>query len=93
MNSPPNVLLHSPVSDVEALGQAVEAWLRDGVTLVAVWGPDCERTHDLIDEMVVDDGSDPSRFLMTSWHADETLAEAREFAADYQNLGYVELKL
>jgi hypothetical protein len=93
VSSPPNILLHSPVSDVAALRQAVEDWLRDGVTLVAVWGPDCERTHDLIDGMVEDDGSDPSRFLMTSWHDDETLAEARKFAAEYDNLGYAELKL
>lgn len=93
MNSPPNILLHSPVSDVDALQRAVEDWLRDGVVLVAVWGPDCEQTHDLIDEMVVDDGSDPDRFLMTSWHAHETLDDAREFATQYENLGYRELKL
>jgi hypothetical protein len=61
--------------------------------LVAVWGPDCEQTHDLIDEMVVADGSDPDRFLMTSWHADETLDDAREFAAQYENLGYIEVTI
>ena len=43
--------------------------------------------------MVVGDGSDPSRFLMTSWHDDETLDEAREFAGTYEMLGYQELKL
>ena len=43
--------------------------------------------------MVVGDGSDPSRFLMTSWHDDETLDEAREFAGNYEMLGYQELKL
>ena len=93
MSSPPNILLHSPVSDVEKLQRAVEDWLRDGVVLVAVWGPQCELTHDLIDEMGVGDGSDPSRFLMTSWHDDETLDEAREFAGNYEMLGYQELKL
>jgi hypothetical protein len=54
--------------------------LRDGVQLVAVCGEDCEAVHDQIDDIVVGDGSDGGRFLLTSWHTGESLDEVIEFA-------------
>jgi hypothetical protein len=43
-------------------------------------GEDCARIEDIIDELVVGDGSDESRFILTSSHPDESLSEAVEFA-------------
>jgi hypothetical protein len=77
------LILHAPPWDARSLEVFVEECIRDGVVLVCVFGPDCERVHDVIDELVVGDASDDSRFLMTSWHTDETLEEVREFAESY----------
>lgn len=49
-----------------------------GAVYVCAWGPDCERVHDIIDQESV--GPNPpavvDSVVMTSWHADEPLAEA-----------------
>ncbi len=54
------------------------------------WGPGCERFHDIVDEIIADDGvSGRNRFLpptsddvvMTTWHAHETLEEALDYFA------------
>ena len=53
-----------------------------GAVYFCAWGPDCERVHDLIDEEWVGDGSTPATdpTLMTTWHDDDSLAEAIWFA-------------
>jgi hypothetical protein len=81
MPYPPKVILHTPLADPTKLDSFVEACLADGVVLIAVFGPDCEKVHDLIDELVVGDGSDESRFVMTSFHTNESLDEVLEFVA------------
>ena len=65
------VILHSPVSDERLLDEFVEQCLRDEVSLIAVVGPGCDRLEDVIDEIVVGDGSDPKRFVCTTSHPDE----------------------
>ena len=65
------IILHSPVSDEGLLDDFVEQCLRDEVSLIAVVGPDCAQLEDLIDEIVVGDGSDPHRFVCTTSHPDE----------------------
>jgi hypothetical protein len=65
------IILHSPVSDEALLEDFVEQCLRDEVSLIAIVGPGCSRLEDIIDELVVGDGSDPNRFLCTSSHPDE----------------------
>ena len=49
-----------------------------GAVYVCAWGPDCERVHDIVDEIGL--GPNPSdhidRVIMTTWHDDEPLAEA-----------------
>jgi hypothetical protein len=69
------IILHSPVSDERLLDDFVEQCLRDEVSLIAVVGPGCARLEDLIDEIVVGDGSDPGRFVCTTSHPDEPFAE------------------
>ena len=55
--------------------------MRDHVALVCVVGDDCERVHDVIDELVVGDGSvERGDGPVTTWHENETLDEVRVFA-------------
>lgn len=52
--------------------------LKQGLTGLCAWGPDCERVHDIFDEVFVEeywDGEDES-VIMTTWHDDESLKEA-----------------
>jgi hypothetical protein len=71
----PKVILHSPVSDERLLADLVEQCLRDNVSILAVVGPGCARLEDVIDDLVVGDGSDESRYLLTSSHPDEPLED------------------
>lgn len=65
------IILHSPISDEQLLDAFVERCLRDEVSLIAVVGPDCSRIEEIIDEIVVGDGSDSDRFLCTTSHPNE----------------------
>jgi hypothetical protein len=67
------IILHSPVCDERLLDEFVEQCLRDRVSLIAVVGPGCARLEDLIDEIIVGDGSDPDRYICTTSHPDEPL--------------------
>jgi hypothetical protein len=73
------IVLHCPRGYQPELDALVRQWVRDGVVFVGVVGKDCEKVHDIIDELCVGDGSDPCRML-TSWHADETVDEVVECA-------------
>jgi hypothetical protein len=57
----------------------VEEFIQHGVAYVGVAGKDCARIEEIIDELVVGDGSDEGRFILTSSH--ESLEEAVEFAS------------
>ncbi len=57
-----------------------------GLFAMSSWGTDCERVHDIFDEVDVEldlrtgDGrSLPSPVVMTAWHSDESLGEALDF--------------
>lgn len=63
--------------ELEAL---VEQFIADGVRFVGVVGEDCARIEDIIDELVVGDGSNPKRYILTSSHPGATTDEALEFA-------------
>lgn len=63
----------------------VAAWLvESGCLYVVSWGVDCEAWHDSVDWAVLDAfdfGEVPDdRFVMTTWHDKEPLAEALWFA-------------
>lgn len=74
------VVLHCPTGYHIGLDRLVEQFIADGVKFVGVVGHDCKFVEDLIDELVVGDGSDPRRFLLTSSHPGESVEEALEFA-------------
>ena len=55
-------------------------FLRDGVQYVGVVGKNSSHVEHLIDEIVVGDGSEPARFLLTASHDGETLEDALALA-------------
>lgn len=77
----PKVVLELPLSDVQALQPFIEACLRDGVSLIAIVGQGASHIDDLIDEIVVADGSDPCRYISTTIHSNESVEHVLQFAA------------
>jgi hypothetical protein len=74
------IILHAPPWHSPKLVAFVEKCIRDKVVLVCVIGNDCARVEDVIDELVVGDGSDDSRFLNTTSHPNESIGEVQAFA-------------
>jgi hypothetical protein len=74
------IVLHCPHGYTDAVDRLVEDFLSGGVKFVGVVGLDCERIEDIVDELVVGDGGDSSRFLLTSSHPGASLQEAVRFA-------------
>lgn len=69
----------SGISD-QAIEAAAREALKQGAVYVCVWGPDCELTHDTFDHVANEAGlSSEKAVIMTTWHADESLADAVEF--------------
>lgn len=74
--------------DLSGVGAAVigdmARWcIEHGLFAVSVWGEDCERVHDIFDEVDVDLGAaDAQPVVMTAWHAHESLPEAIDFFWD-----------
>jgi hypothetical protein len=70
-------------SSAETIAAFVEPLLRAGATYFVCWGPDCERVHDIIDEIVCHPGNDlgliEDSVIMTTWHSSEPLREALWF--------------
>lgn len=71
----------------DAIAHFAREALRNGMVYFCAWGPDCERFHDIVDEVIVSDdmgdrlfaGPNKSDTVMTTWHSDETLEEALDF--------------
>ena len=61
----------------------------DGVILIAVVGEDASRIH----EIIVQDGSDPSRFIATSLHTVEEVQEFVRFCEHERNQAVQLVKL
>lgn len=95
MSLPPRIVLHAPVMDQAALGPFVERCLRDGVRLIAVVGEGAEALEEEIDWLVIGEGGDKRRFLVTSSHPGESVPEVLEFASGWhcENDGLLEVRL
>lgn len=66
--------------DPEPIYSAASRLIERGAIYVCTWGTDCERVHDIFDEADVGDGTnDSDEFIMTTWHADDSLDEAVDF--------------
>jgi hypothetical protein len=76
------LILEAPVSN--AWRAAVSDWLvQSGCLFMSAWGVDCSSWDDSVDMANLekfDYGSIPEdRFVMTTWHADESLRDAMSF--------------
>jgi hypothetical protein len=61
----------------ETIRRVAEDLLRQGLVCLCAWGPDCERVHDIFDEVDVAMDPEPNKpVVMTTWHSDESLEEA-----------------
>jgi hypothetical protein len=78
------LILHVPVSDEALLDSFVEQCLKDGVSLLAIFGPGCARIEDIIDEIVVGDGSDEGRYLCTTSHPDESFTDVFDMVSAWE---------
>lgn len=87
MTYAPKIVLHCPYGYVAGLDSLIEQFLADGVQFVGVVGEDCARVEDIIDEIVVGDGADPTRFILTSSHPGESVAEVVQFASILSTVG------
>jgi hypothetical protein len=66
--------------DTKKIGQVAEESLKSGLAYLCVWGPDCERVHDIFDEVDVELDADQTKpVVMTTWHSDESLEDALSF--------------
>jgi hypothetical protein len=73
----------------EEISEFANATLSKGMVYFCAWGPGCERLHDIVDEVVVEDdlkerklaSPGPHDVVMTTWHGKETLEEALQFFA------------
>jgi len=74
------IILHAPPWHSPKLEAFVEKCIQDKVVLVCIIGNDCARVEDVIDELVVGDGGDDSRFLNTTSHPNASIAEVQAFA-------------
>lgn len=72
---------------VDAVSEFASAALSRGMVYFCAWGPDCERLHDIVDEVIAKDdlgerrfvGLTPNDVVMTTWHKEESLEEALHF--------------
>ncbi|PVM91770.1 hypothetical protein DDF62_07035 [Caulobacter radicis] len=80
MPYPLKVVLQAPLSAPDKLPAFVEQCVADRVELICVAGPMAEEIEDQIDWLVVGDGSDADRFIVTTAHPDEPLDRVISFA-------------
>ena len=73
------IILHCPRGYEPRLDALVEEFVRDGVRFIGVVGPDCAKVEDIIDELVVGDGS-REYDLLTSSHPEQTIEQTVAFA-------------
>jgi hypothetical protein len=75
--------------DAEVVSSFASAALSCGMAYFCAWGPDCERLHDIFDEVIVKDELGERRFsgptandvIFTTWHSKDSLNEALDFFA------------
>src|SRR6266581_6511557 len=67
--------------DASQIGQLAKSLANKGLAYLCAWGPDCERVHDIFDEIEVqrDLEQKDDNVIITTWHADESLEESLWF--------------
>jgi hypothetical protein len=67
--------------DSDQIGELAEKMADKGLAYLCAWGPDCERVHDIFDEIVVQRNLEleDNSVMMTAWHPDDQLEESLGF--------------
>ena len=61
----------------QVISRVARSLLASGLIYVCVWGSDCERVHDIFDEVCVGDGdTTQGASFMSTWHNRDSLEEA-----------------
>ncbi|HQU86874.1 MAG TPA: hypothetical protein PKY59_27315 [Pyrinomonadaceae bacterium] len=82
---PQKVILHSISGYDEKHDFLLQSLIDEKIRLFCTIGKDCELFHDIMDELIVGDGTTELDFLMiTTWHEDETLEGVIEFARNFE---------
>jgi hypothetical protein len=75
----------------------VSQWLvASGCRYMMAWGPDCSTWDDSVDMADIEGRNfeeDDSKFVMTTWHTDETLEEVFWYSQFCANFSYDEIEL
>ena len=66
----PRVILSLPMSHPDRLAPFVERCLAAEIEVLAICGAGARAVEDQVRDTVVGDGSNPNRFLLTSFHED-----------------------
>ena len=75
------IVLHSKSGYSERHDELLKDLINAKVHLFCTVGKDCELWHDIMDEIIVGDGTVENNFdMVTTWHNDETLEEVIDFA-------------
>jgi len=71
-------------ASADVIASLAETLLARGCVYFCCRGTDCERVHDVIDEILSGDGSSNVTWLdvMTTWHAKDSITEAIDFFVD-----------
>jgi len=69
----------------QTIAAVAEKLLRAGCVCFCCWGRDCERVHDIIDEVAAGNGASNNAWpnILITWHAKITLREAVAFLLDF----------
>jgi hypothetical protein len=69
---------------VDEMSEAGAWLLSQGAVVIATWGPDCGKFHDVIDEtgLEVHPEETDETVVLTTWHESESLAEALWFVVN-----------
>lgn len=74
------LILHSPISNGALLRPFVERCLSEGVSLLAIVGPEADKLEAEVDWIVIGDGGNPNRFLCTTAHLQEPIEDVLNMA-------------
>jgi hypothetical protein len=87
MPYPSKVVLQLPLSTPEVLAPFVERCIAEDVELICVVGLAADAIEDEIDWLVVGDGSNADRFIVTTAHPNEALDQVVQFATAWTGDG------
>lgn len=79
----PKIILHSPISNSEALEDFIEQCLVDKVSLIAIVGEGCRELEDTIDWLIIGTAHDKSRYICTTAHSNEAFYTVFEMVASW----------